>query len=116
MTVQNAEKLTDALTALINTIEQRKSAEHGKSYTAGLLNAGAHGCARKFGEEAVELIIAATSNQKAQIAEEAADTLYHLFVLLAAAGVEPGDVGEILMRRRAKSGLEEKASRRNPEN
>jgi phosphoribosyl-ATP pyrophosphohydrolase len=105
------ENLGAVLSALATTIETRKYSEATSSYTASLLQGGVEKCAKKFGEEAVETALAAVSGDKAHLAEEAADVLYHLMVLLAAGGVSPEEVAAILSRRTGQSGHEEKASR-----
>ena len=89
----------------------RAASPVGESYTAKLLSDGIERCARKFGEESVETIIAAISGDKAAVTAEAADVLYHLLVLLRASGVELSSVLGELERRTAQSGLAEKASR-----
>ena len=89
----------------------RAAAPASESYTAKLLADGIERCARKFGEESVETIIAAISGDKAAVTAEAADVLYHLLVLLRASGVELSSVLGELERRTAQSGLAEKASR-----
>jgi phosphoribosyl-ATP pyrophosphohydrolase len=106
------ETLGAVLDRLSATIASRKGADPESSYTARLLASGAHKCARKFGEEAVEAIIAATENDKAALASEAADVLYHLLTLLAAAGVSTDEAAAVLASREGASGLEEKAARR----
>lgn len=103
--------LGDVLTRLHATIEARKDAAASASYTASLLAAGTARCAKKFGEEAVEAAIASVAGDKTALAEETADALYHLMVLLASAGVAPSDVAAVLARREGVSGHEEKASR-----
>jgi phosphoribosyl-ATP pyrophosphohydrolase len=75
------------------------------------LSEGVERCAKKFGEEAVEAVIAAMSADKRAIAAEAADVLYHLAILLAATDVTPDDVYTVLKGREGQSGLAEKASR-----
>ncbi len=55
--------------------------------------------------------MAAVSRDKAGLAAEAADGLYHLLVLLRAADIPLGDVMAELERRTGQSGLAEKASR-----
>ena len=100
------------LDRLFATIAARKGADAQTSYTAKLLAAGVEKCAKKFGEEAVEAVIAATAKDAHALTSESADVLYHLLVLWAAAGVTPGDVYAELQRREAQSGLEEKASRK----
>ena len=68
-------------------------------------------CAKKFGEEAVEAVIAVTGEDRDHVIGEAADVLYHLLVMLHARGVSLGEVEALLETRTKKSGLEEKASR-----
>jgi phosphoribosyl-ATP pyrophosphohydrolase len=96
---------------LAATIAARASASPDSSYTAKLLHAGTDKCAKKFAEEAVELVLAAASPDKAHTAQEAADVIYHLLVLLQASGVSLVDVEKVLVAREAMSGLEEKARR-----
>ena len=104
--------MTDhALDRLFATIIARKGADASASYTAQLLAAGVEKCAKKFGEEAVETALAAMTGNKAHVAAESADTLYHLLVLWAAVGITPDDVYAALRAREAQSGLAEKASR-----
>jgi len=100
-----------ALDKLYETVASRKGGDPSQSYTAKLLNDGVERCAKKFGEEAVETVIAAVSHDKAALLSESADTLYHLMVLWAACGVEPEEVYRTLAAREGRSGLEEKASR-----
>jgi phosphoribosyl-ATP pyrophosphohydrolase len=100
-----------ALDKLYDTIAARRGADPGKSYTAKLLHDGVERCAKKFGEEAVETVLAAAGGNKASLVSESADVLYHLLVLWAACGVEPEQVYQVLAAREGRSGLEEKASR-----
>jgi phosphoribosyl-ATP pyrophosphohydrolase len=97
---------------LFATIAARKEAgDAGTSYTARLLAEGVEKCAKKFGEEAVETVLASVSGNPAHLAAESADVLYHLLVLWAAAGITPDDVYAALKKREGVSGLAEKASR-----
>ena len=96
---------------LAATIEARKGADPSSSYTAKLLADGPQRVAKKLGEEAVETALAAVSGDKAAIAAESADLIYHWLVLLAATGVELDAVAEALEAREGRSGIEEKASR-----
>ena len=96
---------------LNNTILARAEGNADKSYTAQLLSKGVAHCAQKLGEEAVETAIAAVLEDKADMAAEASDLLYHLLVLLKASDVTLEDVMDELQKRTARSGLEEKASR-----
>jgi phosphoribosyl-ATP pyrophosphohydrolase len=99
------------LDRLFTVIESRKGTDPSTSWTAKLLAGGPEAVARKVGEESVETIIAALSQDKAALANESADLLYHLLVLWAAKGVAPEDVWRALESRESKSGIEEKASR-----
>ncbi|MEL7491876.1 MAG: phosphoribosyl-ATP diphosphatase [Pseudomonadota bacterium] len=103
--------LGDTLDRLYAVIDARKGGDPEASYTAKLLNEGPARCAKKFGEEAVEAAIAGAMGAREELAAEAADTLYHLLVLMAATGVKPADVAGVLASREGVSGFEEKASR-----
>ena len=96
---------------LATTIAARKGADPDTSWTAKLLSKGPAKCAEKFGEEAVEAIIEAVRGDKAALTGEAADTLYHLLVMLTACDVPLSDVMEELSRRQGTSGIAEKAAR-----
>lgn len=93
------------------TIRDRKTASPNSSWTAKLLSKGPEKCAEKFGEEAIEAIIAAVQDDKDNLTVEAADVLYHLLVMLAARDVSLDAVLDTLKDRQSQSGLEEKASR-----
>ncbi|MDV7270231.1 phosphoribosyl-ATP diphosphatase [Thioclava sp. A2] len=99
------------LDKLAATIEARKSADPDSSWTAKLLAKGPEKCAEKFGEEAIEAIIAAAKNDRENLTYEAADVIYHLLVMLAARDVPLADVLAELERREGTSGIAEKASR-----
>lgn len=103
--------MSDTLDRLAATIEARRGADPASSHTASLLARGTGKCAEKFGEEAVEAIVAAASGDTANLTYEAADVLYHLQVMLAAAGVPWAAVMAELDRREGRSGIAEKASR-----
>ncbi|MGH3049235.1 MAG: bifunctional phosphoribosyl-AMP cyclohydrolase/phosphoribosyl-ATP diphosphatase HisIE [Gaiellaceae bacterium] len=77
--------------ALWRTVVERVRDRPEGSYTAALADAGVERAAQKLGEEAVEAAIAATARD-GRLVEEAADVLYHLYVLLAVAGVDVADV------------------------
>ncbi|WP_417263600.1 phosphoribosyl-ATP diphosphatase [Celeribacter sp.] len=101
--------------SVLNELEQvilsRKGADPETSWTAKLLAKGPEKCAEKFGEEAVEAIIAAVKNDRENLTYEAADVLYHMLVMLAARDVALDDVLTELARRQGLSGIAEKASR-----
>ncbi|WP_299925564.1 phosphoribosyl-ATP diphosphatase [uncultured Pelagimonas sp.] len=96
---------------LETTIAARKSADPDSSWTAKLLAKGPEKCAEKFGEEAIEAIIAAAKNDRENLTYESADVLYHLLVMLAARDIPLDDVLTELARRQGTSGITEKASR-----
>ena len=96
---------------LETTILARKSADPDSSWTAKLLAKGPEKCAEKFGEEAIEAIIAAAKNDRDNLTYESADVLYHLLVMLAARNVALDDVLAELARRQGTSGIAEKAAR-----
>ena len=99
------------LEALQTRLAGRASQSPEKSYTASLLAAGPERCAKKFGEEAIETVIAALSQDRQALISESADLVYHWLVLLASRGIALEEVMAELDRRTAQSGLEEKASR-----
>ena len=101
-----------AIDKLFKTIAARKGGDATKSYTASLLNEGAAKCAKKFGEEAVEVVLAAVAKDKKALAAESADVLYHLLVVWAACGITPENVYAALKAREGQSGLAEKVSRK----
>lgn len=101
----------DIIKSLTETIRLRRSASGEKSYTRQLLDGGVEKCARKFGEEAIETVIAGISSDDTALTNEAADVIYHLLVLLEARGIEFTDVARVLEARSQQSGLAEKASR-----
>jgi phosphoribosyl-ATP pyrophosphohydrolase len=103
---------THPIDRLFATIEARKDADPTTSYTAKLINKGPAKCAKKLGEEAVETCIAALGDDRAALAGESADLLYHLLVLWTACGLKPEDVYRALAAREGQSGLEEKAARK----
>ena len=100
----------DVVARLAAVIESRKGGDATASYTAKLL-ADPSLAGKKLGEEAIEAIIAATQGDKAALAGESADLIYHWLVVLAAAGVSLDDVAAKLEAREGTSGLDEKASR-----
>lgn len=101
----------DILFQLVEIIKERRSSTAEKSYTKSLLEAGVGKCAKKLGEEAVETVIAATSEDDEALTGEAADVLFHLLVLLESRDIALDDVLQVLDKRMGISGLEEKASR-----
>jgi len=96
---------------LFEIIQARAESDPKFSWTAKLLSQGPDKCAEKFGEEAIESIIAAIRKNKSELIHETADLLYHLVVMLHANGVTLTDITDELKRRKNISGIEEKKSR-----
>jgi phosphoribosyl-ATP pyrophosphohydrolase len=92
-------------------VAARAGATAEKSYTKSLLEAGPARAAKKFGEEAVEAILAAAAEDRAALIRESADVLYHLIVLLRARDISLDEVMDELQSRTAQSGHAEKAAR-----
>lgn len=103
-------KLGETIEALSRTIESRRGADPETSWSARLISDPAL-AAKKLAEEAVETALAAVQGDRAAVAAESADLVYHWLVLLAAIGVAPDDVAEALRKREGRSGIEEKRTR-----
>ncbi|MDQ3791295.1 MAG: bifunctional phosphoribosyl-AMP cyclohydrolase/phosphoribosyl-ATP diphosphatase HisIE [Actinomycetota bacterium] len=82
---------------LAGTIAERHREMPEESYTAGLIRSGPERMAQKVGEEAVEVVVAALTDER--LAEETADLVYHLLVLLEERGVGIESVAEVLRDR-----------------
>ncbi|MEP2103262.1 MAG: phosphoribosyl-ATP diphosphatase [Parasphingorhabdus sp.] len=104
--------MNDILQKLEATIHQRRDADPKDSYVASLRAKGRAKMAEKLGEEAIEAVIAAVQDEKADMTGEAADVLFHLMVLLADMDMSIDDVLAELARREGLSGIAEKASRK----
>ncbi|MFT4060547.1 MAG: bifunctional phosphoribosyl-AMP cyclohydrolase/phosphoribosyl-ATP diphosphatase HisIE [Legionella sp.] len=87
------------MSELVNIINDRAEAKDKNSYTAQLLASGVNRCAQKVGEEAVETVIAAMSNNSEEFINECADLIFHLLVLLKACELSFYDVLECLQSR-----------------
>ena len=87
------------LAKLARIVHDRAQADPAESYTARLLAEGPARIAQKVGEEGVELALAAVGRDKEGCAEEAADLLYHLVVLMEAKGFGWEDVAKVLAER-----------------
>ncbi|OCO99550.1 MULTISPECIES: phosphoribosyl-ATP diphosphatase [unclassified Ensifer] len=102
------------LSDLEATVAARAKASPDESWTAKLVAGGQPKAAKKLGEEAVETVIAAVSNDRANLVAESADLIYHLMVVLKIADIPLQDVLNELARRTNQSGLQEKANRQTP--
>lgn len=94
---EDASNLGRTLTKLAGTIAARHREMPEGSYTAKLLWRGTGYISQKVGEEAVEVVVAALEGM--QLAEESADLLYHLLVLLEERGVAVEEVAKVLDER-----------------
>lgn len=91
----------DFLGALDALVARRERERPAGSYTTKLFDAGIKRIAQKVGEEGVETALAATVHDTDELANEAADLLYHLIVLLRASGLSLADAVTVLERRHA---------------
>ncbi len=96
---------------LYEVIAGRRGADPRESYTAKLYSDGRANIVRKFGEEAVEVCVAALSEGRDEVVAESGDLLYHLLVLWADQGITPDQVWAELETRFGTSGIFEKANR-----
>src|ERR1700740_1665314 len=97
---------------LASIIDARAASGGEGSYTRKLLDKGAEHCAKKFGEEAVETVIAAVENKRDHLIAETGEQLFHFLVFLKSRGLKLEEVEAALAQRTAMSGLEEKAARK----
>lgn len=95
VTVQVIEEVADV-------IAERRREPRAGSYTSYLLREGIDKIGKKIAEESAEVIIAAKNADPNALANEAADLLYHLLVLLEVAGVDRGQVWAVLRERRGR--------------
>jgi len=93
-------------------VNERAQASPDVSYTRKLLDRGVAQCAKKLGEEAIEVALAAVGEERDRLIAEASDLIYHLLVLLKARGITLAEVEQALAVRTAQSGLDEKAARK----
>ena len=94
--------MSQILNELYATILDRQANPKSGSYTTSLFTAGTDEIVKKVGEEAIEVILAATAQSDQRVVEESADLLYHLWVLLALRGVTPAQVEAELEARHRK--------------
>jgi phosphoribosyl-ATP pyrophosphohydrolase len=100
----------ETIEALARTIESRRGGDPETSWSARLIADPAL-AAKKLAEEAVETALAAVQGDRAAVAAESADLVYHWLALLAATGVSLEEVAAVLRAREGRSGIAEKAAR-----
>ena len=84
---------------LWRTILRREKSGAEDSYVVALLGEGTAKIARKVGEEAVELAVAALSESDERVVSEAADLWFHTLMLLRSRGLDPAALEDELRRR-----------------
>jgi len=102
------------LARLMAVIESRRAAPSERSYTTRLLSGGVAAIGPKITEEAAEVVEAAGepgAEGRQHLVCEAADLIYHLFVMLGFREIPLAEVEAELARRFGISGLDEKAAR-----
>jgi phosphoribosyl-ATP pyrophosphohydrolase len=102
---------SEVLDRVYAVIEERGRLRPQGSYVVQLLDGGLERIAAKVREESGELIEAAASGDRRHVAHEAADLLFHVWVLLAQAQVAPAEIYAVLDGRFGIGGLAEKAAR-----
>jgi phosphoribosyl-ATP pyrophosphohydrolase/phosphoribosyl-ATP pyrophosphohydrolase/phosphoribosyl-AMP cyclohydrolase len=90
----------DILRELYSVIQDRKEHPVEGSYTNYLFDKGTDKISKKLGEEAVEVVIAASQRDRKATIQEIADLEYHLLVLMADRGITLDDVEAELRSRR----------------
>ena len=90
----------DILRELYSVIQDRKEHPVEGSYTNYLFDKGTDKISKKLGEEAVEVVIAASQRDRKATIQEIADLEYHLLVLMADRGITLDDVETELRSRR----------------
>jgi len=93
---------TDIIEELYEVIEDRRDNPREDSYTSSLFEheKGINAALEKLGEEETEVTLAAKDDDKEELVHESADLVYHLFVVLAARGIELEELLEELKERR----------------
>ncbi len=92
------------LQQLYDVIRARKRTLPEDSYTAALFRQGEDAILRKLGEEALELVLAVKSGHAPEVVHEAADLIFHLWILLGHLEISPERVFEELQRRAERKG------------
>mgnify|MGYP001081119953 FL=1 len=91
--------MSDVISTLTTTIQDRIAHPREGSYTNRLLSAGKVEMLKKVGEEATEVVVAGALESRERLVYETADLLYHLLVLLSSQGLTWADIEAELARR-----------------
>ena len=97
--IKNNSKLSEVLVYLETMIENKKTSIE-KSYTNELLKKDINRISQKVGEEAVELVIAATTKNRKEVIYESADLLYHILVLWGKLEIKGENIADELLSRK----------------
>ena len=97
--MSSQEHVSSIVQQVFDVIESRKENAPEGSYTAKLYAAGETEILKKIGEEAVEVVVAASKESNERVIYELTDLLYHSMVLLAARGLSWSDIERELARR-----------------
>ncbi|UWX65108.1 bifunctional phosphoribosyl-AMP cyclohydrolase/phosphoribosyl-ATP diphosphatase HisIE [Deinococcus rubellus] len=97
--------LDGTLERVYATIRERLTTLPEQSYVARLHAGGLDRVLKKISEEAGEVLLAAKNGDRAELATETADLLFHTLFALAEVGVTPGDVARVLQAREGRTGL-----------
>ena len=100
--------MSDLLDRLHHAVLAARDADPALSRTARLLNARTSKVAKKFGEEAIEVVVGTMQGDRDSVVRESADLLYNLVVLWVATGIAPKDVWAEMHRREELFGIAEK--------
>ena len=96
----NKKNTKNFLEDLLLTIDNRARNKSKLSYTKKLLQKGKNSIAQKYGEESTELLIDYLNGTKKRTIEEAADTIYHLLVLLYSKNISLKEIEKELLKRK----------------
>ena len=97
--------LDGTLERVYATITERLVTLPENSYVARLHAGGLDRVLKKISEESGEVLLAAKNHDRAELATEVADLLFHTLFAMAEVGVSPADVARVLQEREGKSGL-----------
>ncbi|WP_297435695.1 phosphoribosyl-ATP diphosphatase [uncultured Clostridium sp.] len=96
--------MSNIINELYGVINDRKVNKVADSYTSYLFTKGKDKILKKMGEEAIEVIIAAKSDDKNEQVEEFSDLIYHMLVLMNELDISVDDISQSLEKRRSKIG------------
>lgn len=104
--------MSDSITRLYHDVLDCRLDDPSTSRTARLLRSGRSKMAKKFAEEAVEVVIDAMHGERESVIKESTDLIYHLVVLWVAANIRPDDVWKEMERRERLLGMAEKVPKK----